>query len=187
MTTALFVSATEDTKTPELLRKIGVEKVVFARSGGEARRMLFAVDYYLIIINAPLADENGLDLSVSAADNSLAGILLIARNDAVEVVRNLVETEGVLVIGKPVSSAEITRSLQLLIAVHRRYMGLRKENTQLKVKLEEIRVVDRAKLLLIDALHMTENQAHKFIEKQAMDLRITRRAVAERIIKTYEQ
>ncbi len=187
MTTALFVAANEDPKTAELLRKIGVDKVVFARSGGEARRMLVAVDYDLIIINAPLTDENGLDLSITAADNSLAGILLIVKNDATDIVRSHVEGEGVAVIGKPIPTAELMRSMQLLLAVHRRYMGLRKENSRLKVKLEEIRTVDRAKLLLIDALHMTENQAHKFIEKQAMDLRITRKAVAERIINTYDQ
>ena len=33
---------------------------------------------------------------------------------------------------------------------------------------------------------MTEPQAHRYIEKQAMDLRITRREVAEGIISTYE-
>lgn len=187
MTTALFVSAQEDTKTSELLRRVGVDKVVFARSGGEARRMLVAIEYDLIIINAPLPDENGLDLSIAAADNSLAGILLLVKNDAADMVRSHVEAEGVLVIGKPIPLAEIMRAMRLLIAVHRRYMGIRQENSKLKIKLEEIRTVDRAKLLLIDALHMTENQAHKFIEKQAMDLRITRKAVAERIIKTYDQ
>ena len=51
--------------------------------------------------------------------------------------------------------------------------------------MEEIRMVNRAKWLLIEQLKMTEQQAHRYIEKQAMDRCITRRAVAEQILATY--
>ena len=47
-------------------------------------------------------------------------------------------------------------------------------------------MVDRAKCALIQYLHMSEPDAHRYIEKQAMDLRITRQEVAEEILKTYE-
>ena len=53
--------------------------------------------------------------------------------------------------------------------------------------MEEIRLVNRAKWLLISELKMSENDAHKYIEKQAMDRCITRRAMAESIIRTYKQ
>ena len=43
--------------------------------------------------------------------------------------------------------------------------------------------MDRAKCVLIEYLKMTESEAHRFIEKQAMDMRITKREVAERILK----
>ena len=49
----------------------------------------------------------------------------------------------------------------------------------------EIRLVNRAKWLLITELKMEEPQAHRFIEKQAMDRCVSRRAVAEEIIRTY--
>ena len=52
--------------------------------------------------------------------------------------------------------------------------------------MDEIRVVNRAKWVLIEYLHMNEAQAHRYIEKQAMDMRLTRREVAESLIKTYE-
>lgn len=51
--------------------------------------------------------------------------------------------------------------------------------------MEEIRIVGRAKLLLIEKLKMTEPDAHRYIEKTAMDRCISKRAVAESIIKTY--
>ena len=52
-------------------------------------------------------------------------------------------------------------------------------------KMEEIRLVNRAKWLLISELKMDEPQAHRYIEKQAMDRCIQRREVAEEIIQTY--
>lgn len=50
----------------------------------------------------------------------------------------------------------------------------------------EARLIERAKEVLMEYLKMTEAQAHRYIEKQAMDMRITRREVAESILKTYE-
>ena len=51
--------------------------------------------------------------------------------------------------------------------------------------MEEIRLVNRAKWLLISALNMHESDAHRYIEKQAMDRCVSKRQVAEEIIKTY--
>ena len=49
-----------------------------------------------------------------------------------------------------------------------------------------MRLIDRAKCVLIQYLTMTEPQAHRYIEKQAMDTRTTRREVAQQILRTYE-
>jgi response regulator NasT len=65
-------------------------------------------------------------------------------------------------------------------------ISLHNENVKLQRKIEEIRLVDRAKCTLIEVLKFSEPQAHRYIEKQAMDLRCTRKQVAENILKTYE-
>lgn len=49
----------------------------------------------------------------------------------------------------------------------------------------EIRVVNRAKWILITELKMSEPDAHRYIEKQSMDQCISKRQIAEEIIKTY--
>ena len=63
---------------------------------------------------------------------------------------------------------------------------MRAENAILKQKIEDKRVIDRAKLILVSYMSMSEKEAHRYIEKQAMDLRKTRRDVAEGILRTYE-
>ena len=63
---------------------------------------------------------------------------------------------------------------------------LKFQNQKLQDKLEEIRLINRAKCVLIQYLNMTEQQAHRYIEKQSMDLRQSRVVTAESILKTYE-
>ena len=59
------------------------------------------------------------------------------------------------------------------------------KSSSIEDKMKEICLVNRAKWILIDELKMTEADAHRYIEKQAMDNCITRREVSENIIKTY--
>ena len=97
-----------------------------------------------------------------------------------------VEDFGVLVVPRPLSRQLFYRSVKLAAASHKRMAGLQNENQLLQRKIEEIRLVDRAKCALIQYLNFTENEAHKYIEKQAMDQRCARRDIAVSILKTYE-
>ena len=59
------------------------------------------------------------------------------------------------------------------------------EKAALSAKIEELRLINRAKCVLIDQLRMSEADAHHYIEKQAMDRCISRRAMAEKILSAY--
>jgi response regulator NasT len=63
---------------------------------------------------------------------------------------------------------------------------LQKQNDALKQQIKDLKFIDRAKLVLITYLKITEPEAHRFIEKQAMDQRITRREVCMNILKKYD-
>ena len=76
---------------------------------------------------------------------------------------------------------------KLLTAARKRVFMLENENQKLQKKIDEIRIVDRAKLVLIQTLKMTEPQAQRYIEKQSMDLRQTRLQTAENVLRTYEK
>ena len=115
-----------------------------------------------------------------------AGVILMVKADYADAVSAKVEDYGVFVVGKPVNRQLFYQSLRIVSASRRRMLSLQSENTKLHQKIQEIRLVDRAKCTLIQYLHMTEQDAHRYIEKQAMDLRMTRREIAEEILKTYE-
>lgn len=155
--------------------------------GREARSALAQPDRYsLIIINAPLEDEFGLDLALLAARTTLSGIMLLVKNDAADKAAAKGEQFGVMVVSKPISRQMFFQALRLLQISANRLRGLQHENRMLQSKMEEIRMIGRAKCALIQYLNMTEPQAHRYIEKQAMDLRVTKMEVAQGILQTYE-
>lgn len=156
------------------------------QSAVEARRECAQTEFAAVIINTPLVDETGLDLAVELAGQTDAGILLIVKSELAETVAVRVERYGVLVVEKPVVRSMFDQALRFSMAARNRLQVLRQENSKLQKKLAELRQVDRAKCVLIQYLGMTEEQAHRHIEKQAMDTRQTKLAVAQSIISTYE-
>lgn len=51
---------------------------------------------------------------------------------------------------------------------------------------EEMEIINRAKTTLMEYLGFTEPQAHRYIEKHAMDMRVTKIEIARNILKIYE-
>lgn len=188
MDSVLIVSGTDKGKEflSEFLKDQGFSRIITARSGGEARRLLNEKEFDLVVINAPLKDEFGEGLALTIADITIAGVIIIVKSELADEISAKVEDLGVLVLSKPLNRLMFFQSLKLITASRRRLLGLKNENVQLQKKIEDIRLVDRAKCALIQYMNITEPQAHRYIEKQAMDRRITKREVAEGILNTYE-
>ncbi len=162
------------------------EIVSTASNGSECRRTLLENEFDLLIIDSPLPDEFGTDLALHVAEKFDTGIILLCASDKFYDVCAQVEDSGVFTISKPTNPEFLYQSVRLLTASRKRVQKLQSENSKLQNKIEEMRLVDRAKFILIQYLNMTENQAHKYIEKQAMDFRQSRNAIAKKILQTYE-
>ena len=106
--------------------------------------------------------------------------------DLYEEISGKAEDYGVITISKPISRDLLWNAIKLAGASIKRMNLIKDENRKLLQKIEDIKIVDRAKCLLISYLSLTEPEAHRYIEKQAMDMRTSRRAVAEEILKTYD-
>ncbi len=167
-----------------LLKESGFSQVEAASSGGEARRLLLAGDWDLLLIAAPLPDEFGHDLATDAAEQGLP-VLLSVKAELWEEASARVGPAGVVALGRPFSRAVFAQAVGMLRAAQAQVGKLREENKKLRQKLEELRAVSRAKCLLVEYLHLDEESAHKYIERAAMEERKTRRAVAEEIIAEY--
>lgn len=188
MDSVLMVSRSEKAQQTmrNLLQGLGMQDIVVASSGSEARQKLGQYEYELVLIHAPLPDEFGHEIAIMAAESSLAGVIMVVKHELEDDVSARVEDYGILTIGLPTQRPAFYQCVKLITTTRNRMLGLRRENVQLQKKIEEIRLVDRAKCALIQYLNLTEQQAHRYIEKQAMDLRLTKRQIAESILRTYE-
>lgn len=186
MTRALIVSSSERGQEAlrEMLSAAGYAQSSAAASGADARRLLLNQPFELVIVNAPLSDEFGHELAAHAAAQG-AGAILICRAEHAEQLGAVLEREGVFVMSRPLVRQLFMQALHLVEMARSRIYELMTERDKLRRQLEDMRTISRAKCLLIEHAAMTEAQAHRYIEKQAMDMRTSRREVAECVIRTY--
>ena len=147
--------------------------VTTVHSIGEAHRKIAETAFDIVLINAPLPDDFGMRL-------------LLVRNDQFDDIYAKVVSYGVLTLSKPTNMQMVAQNLRILCATRERMRQMEAKQATVEEKIEEIRLVNRAKWLLIECLGMTEPEAHRYIEKQSMDQRLSKREVAESVIKTYK-
>ena len=188
MNSVLIVSYSEKNTGffTEMLNAVSPTRIITLNSCSEARRLLLEQDFDLVIINAPLLDEFGETLSKNIASKGICQVILIVQNEFYDDVTSVTEDYGVITIAKPINKNIFWSTLKLAKSVQNKMNLSKTEDIKLIQKIEDIRIIDRAKRILISHFNMTEQEAHRHIEKQSMDMRITKRLVSENIIKTYE-
>ena len=159
-------------------------QVWVALSAAEARRKTAEVGCDLILINTPLPDDNGLVLARDLAVRSPAGILLLVKAEQMASMAGMAEEAGVGLLPKPTSRPILQLALRLTAASAVRLRTYAQRADTLRRTVEDLRLINQAKGILISRLGMTESEAHRYIEKQAMDQGRKRREVAEQIIRT---
>ncbi|MBR6258903.1 MAG: ANTAR domain-containing protein [Oscillospiraceae bacterium] len=183
----LVVSAAEKLNTAllSLLPEARFSPVRVVTSVSAARRLLGERDFDFVIVNSPLPDDVGTRFAVDAGTSAGTVALMLIRAEIHDEVQDKVAEHGVFTLPKPVTKTVMLLALDWMSSTRERLRRLEKKTLSVEEKMEEIRVVNRAKWVLISELKMEEPQAHRYIEKQAMDRCVPRRVVAEEVIRTY--
>lgn len=169
-----------------LIKESGFSRVTHSRSCSDARRLADSSEFGLVIINTPLNDEFGRDFAVWLSERSNSGIILICRSDISDDLSDALSDYGIFVLPKPVNKTAFIQTVKTVSAARSRMLGFQSNTAKLHNKTEEIRLINRAKKCLMQYLKLSEPQAHRYIEKQAMDTRRTRKDVAKHILSIYE-
>ena len=157
--------------------------VFFARNIVEAQRETVERFYDLIIINSPLSDDSGTKFAIDISSKKLSVVLLFVHSENYNDIYNKVSDFGVFTIRKPLSDQNVTQGLDFAKATRERIRNMDKKITTLEEKMADIKLVNRAKWVLINSKNMSEEEAHRYIEKQAMDRCVPKRVLAEEILK----
>ena len=157
----------------------------FVSNISAAKRALAERAFDFVIINSPLPDDIGTWFAIDTGSSKETVVLLMVRAELQAEIYDKVAEHGVFVLPKPTSKPIIITALSWLSSAREKLRKTEKKTLSIEEKMEEIRIVNRAKWLLISELKMDEQGAHRYIEKQAMDRCISKKVIAEEIIKTY--
>lgn len=188
MKNALLISHSEQSAASlsQLLGSEGYTEISVCQTSQEAKELANGEFFDLICVNAPLEKENGIELSKYFAGTTRSSVVIIVPQRNADYVNDALTEHGVLVIAKPVNKHLFHHFLQFTECFKMRMFRVIEENEKLKHMVADMKIINRAKFLLITCLNMSEDQAHRYLEKQAMDLRTSKLEVAKQVIRTYE-
>lgn len=185
----LIVSAADsfNTSMTALLSESAYHPIKFASSVSIAKRAILERSYDFIIVNSPLPDDIGTRFAIDAGATKGTVILFLVRSDMHAELYDKVAEHGVFTLSKPTSKQIMMTALDWMASARERLRKFEMKTLSIEERMEEIRLVNRAKWLLISELKMEEPEAHRYIEKQAMDRCVSKREIAESIIKIYSR
>lgn len=139
-----------------------------------------------IIISTPLSDEFGLDFVADISKQTRSGIVVLAKGEIADEVQKKIKFTGALVLARPFGKAMLIQALKFAEVAREGMLKLEEENKQLSKQISDMKLVNKAKAVLMQYLNLNEEQAHRYIQKQAMDMRKTQSAIARDILQTYQ-
>ena len=122
---------------------------------------------------------------LSLCDKDEFGILVLAKQTDYDEAYFRLHDFGVFVLSKPIEEDLFIQTLRILSITRDKITTVKQSNLSFKDKLDEIKLISEAKVLIVKNMHVDENEAHKLIEQNAMNLRITKKMSAEMFIKKY--
>lgn len=183
----LIVSASEkfNIAISSLLSNAKYSPVSIVSSIAAAKRTFAEHSFDFIIINSPVSDDPGISFAIDTCQSKSTVTLLVVRAEIYDEIYARVVTHGVFALAKPASKSSFAAALSWMQSARERLRQSEKKSLSVEEKMEEIRLVNKAKWLLITHEQMSEPQAHRYIEKRAMDRCLSKRDIAREIIDLY--
>ena len=138
----------------------------------------------LLIAVMPLSDGTGVEgiIDVAQRHPQLMSILLV-RQEAYEQVTYQCRNQQIFVIAMPFKRQVLAEAASFMLRIHTVIDDKDKELARMRKNLSEIRTITSAKIRLMQTRQMTEEEAHYYLEKEAMDRSLSKKEVAEEILR----
>ena len=164
----------------EMLTEAGYEVVAQATNGVEAIALAKEFKPDLAILDVKMPELDG----ISAAEQIIefAPVLMLTAFSQKELVERARDAGVMAYVVKPFSIGDLTPAIEIAMSRHLQMRSLRNEVSDLHERLETRKTIDRAKGILMAALNLSEPEAFSWIQRAAMDRRISMKAVAQAVI-----
>ena len=160
----------------EMLDEAGYEVVAQASDGAQAIEYVKELKPDLAILDVKMPILDG----ISAAEEIIATcpVLMLTAFSQRELVDRARDAGVMAYVLKPFTINDLVPAIEIAISRHLQMKSLAAEVADLHDRLETRKIIDRAKGILMAALNLTEPQAFSWIQKAAMDRRLTMKEVA---------
>ena len=164
----------------EMLRENGYEVVGEATNGEEAVALANELKPDLAILDVKMPKLDG----ISAAEKivEIAPVLMLTAFSQKDLVERALDAGVMAYVVKPFTIDDLIPAIEIAATRHAQMLALKSEVADLTERLETRKLVDRAKGLLMQAMKLSEPEAFKWIQRTAMDKRVSMKEVAEAVI-----
>ena len=164
----------------EMLREAGYDVVGAASDGREAIELAESLKPDLAILDVKMPILDG----ISAAEKiiEVSPVLMLTAFSQKDLVERARDAGAMAYVVKPFTINDLVPAIEISISRHRQMKSLETEVADLHERLETRKVIDRAKGILMKALNLSEPEAFSWIQRAAMDRRITMKEVSEAVI-----
>ena len=164
----------------EMLQEAGYTVVAQAANGEEAITLAteHRPDLAILDVKMPILD------GISAAEKiiSIAPVLMLTAFSQRELVERARDAGVMAYVVKPFTIGDLVPAIEIAISRHTQMRSLAEEVADLHERLETRKIIDRAKGILMKALNLSEPEAFSWIQRAAMDRRLTMKEVAHAVI-----
>ncbi len=164
----------------EMLTEAGYEVVGEATNGEEAVKLVESQNPDLAILDVKMPVLDG----ISAAEKiiSLAPVLMLTAFSQKDLVERARDAGAMAYVVKPFAIGDLVPAIEIAVSRHRQLKALEAEVANLHERLETRKIIDRAKGMLMQALKLSEPEAFSWIQRTAMDRRMSMKDVASAVI-----
>ncbi len=164
----------------EMLTEAGYEVVAQATNGVEAIALAKEFKPDLAILDVKMPELDGISAAQEIIE--ISPVLMLTAFSQKELVERARDAGVMAYVVKPFSINDLTPAIEIAMSRHLQMRSLREEVADLHERLETRKVIDRAKGILMAAMNLSEPEAFSWIQRAAMDRRISMKAVAEAVI-----
>ena len=164
----------------EMLTEAGYEVIAQAENGAVAIELAKLHKPDLAILDVKMPEVDG----ITAAEQiiSISPVLMLTAFSQRELIERARDAGVMAYVVKPFSINDLVPAIEIAISRHKQMKSLEAEVADIYERLESRKIIDRAKGILMKALNLSEPEAFSWIQKTAMDRRISMREVAAAVI-----
>ncbi|MFC4784648.1 ANTAR domain-containing response regulator [Nocardioides sp. MAHUQ-72] len=166
----------------EMLTEEGYDVVGQAGDGARAVELAEQLRPDLVILDVKMPVLDGIAAAERIAGQRIAPVVILTAFSQRDLVDRAREAGAMAYLVKPFTQGDLVPAIEMAVSRFAELSQLETEVADLQDRLETRKAVDRAKSILQQQLQLTEPEAFRWIQKTAMDLRLSMRQVAEGVV-----